>query len=229
MPKVPVTMDRIRTTARDVGVYLPLGVYARARDQITDLNRACIQKTFKGLIDRGQERVRPLEGHIRQRAGRVETDIRSTATTTRKTVKKTAARAKATATKTSGRAKTVARTTAPKMPRVAAPRSASELPITHYGSLTVEEITKQLVGLTQTDLAKVYKYERAHHNRSTILEAIDGKLIDLPIATYDALTVEEINKRLESLSEAELRTLRRYESGTKARATVIEKIDSLLA
>ena len=87
----------------------------------------------------------------------------------------------------------------------------------------------RLKGLTQTDLARVYKYEKAHEERATILDAIDSRLVALPIATYDSLTVEEINGRLDGLSPQELKALRRYESDTKVRSTIIEKIDTLLA
>ncbi len=86
----------------------------------------------------------------------------------------------------------------------------------------------QLKGFTQTELAKVYKFEQANEGRATILDAIDSKLIVLPITTYDALTVDEINSRLERLSQDELKTIRRYENDTKARAGVLDKIDSLL-
>jgi hypothetical protein len=75
----------------------------------------------------------------------------------------------------------------------------------------------------------VYKFEKAHENRSTILEAIESRFVDLPIPTYDDLTVEEIGDRLAALSQDQLKTLRRYENDTKARVTVIEKIDSELS
>ncbi len=107
--------------------------------------------------------------------------------------------------------------------------AAKDLPIPNYGSLTAAEITGKLAGLTQTDLAKVYKYEQSHDNRRTVLDAIEGKLIELPIPTYDALTAEEIIARLDNLSKDDLKTIHRYESATKSRSTVMEKIDSLLA
>jgi hypothetical protein len=52
--------------------------------------------------------------------------------------------------------------------------------------------------------------------------------VDLPIATYDALTVDEITSRIDGLSQSELKTIRRYEKDTKARATVLEKIEAAL-
>ncbi|MPZ68442.1 MAG: hypothetical protein GEU71_02820 [Actinobacteria bacterium] len=123
----------------------------------------------------------------------------------------------------------VAAQVAPKMPRVAAPADAKGLPISGYEQLTVGEIRARLNGLTQTDLAKVYKYERANQNRSTVLETIESKFIELPMPTYDALTVDEIGARLDGLTEKELSALRRYEADTKARATILERMDAKLA
>lgn len=65
------------------------------------------------------------------------------------------------------------------MPRIAAPVSSSGLAIAKYDDLTVGEIKARLTGLTQTDLAKVYKYERSQ-NPSTVLGTIVGKLVELP-------------------------------------------------
>lgn len=211
------SLGAIREKALEVGVYLPLGLYSKVRDEISDLDTRQIRKTFEGLIERGEDRMEPVERLVRRRTRQAETKAgevqRDVTRTTRKTTK---------------RARAAAGTVAPKLPRVAAPKKASELPIKGYASLTAGEITSQLQGLTQTELAKVYKFERAHENRSTILEAIEPKFVGLPIATYDALTVEEIVDRLENLETDELKTIRRYENDTKKRVTIVEKIDSLI-
>lgn len=247
MARNPVTVDRIRGGVSDVvgkavdaTVYLPLGIYDRARDQLTELDATRVRETFNGLIgdfiDRGEDRVQPLERRLRREGRKLEAGVNETVSdvkrTTRK-VKKTTARAKkttrTTAKKGTARASAGASNAEPKLPRVTAPRTTGELPIASYGKLTAEEIAQRLTGLTQTELAKVYKYEKAHENRATILNSVEGKLVDLPIPTYDALTVDEITRRLESLNDSELRTIKSYESGTKRRATVIEKIDAQLA
>ena len=219
MPKITERIDDVRSRAVELGVYLPLGAYSRVRDEIADvtISRTRIRKLFEDLIDRGQDRLQPLERVVRRRSS----DAQDTA-------KKAAGEAQKVARKTSKRATAASANVAPKLPRVAAPKSASELPIQGYQSLTAADIVARLHGLTQTDLARVYKFEQAHEGRSTILEAIDSRLIDLPISTYDALTVDEIISRIESLSKPELRTLRRYEADTKGRSTLLEKIDSLL-
>ena len=217
MPNITDRIDVVRSRAVELGLYLPLGAYARVRDQLTDLNRTRISKLFDDLIDRGQDRLQPLERAVRRRGAEAQDGAKKVADDAQKAVRKTSKRATA-----------ASANVAPKLPRVAAPKNAGELPIQGYGSLTAADVVSRLQGLTQTDLARVYKYEQAHEGRSTILEAIDSRLIDLPIATYDALTVDEIIGRLDGLSKSELRTLRRYEADTKARSTLLEKIDSLL-
>ncbi|HEV2756417.1 MAG TPA: hypothetical protein VG318_11655 [Actinomycetota bacterium] len=218
MPKVTQTVERVRTRAMEVGVYLPLGAYATVRDQITDLNGRRVRKLYDELVDRGQDRIAPVERVVRRRSEQVEDGAAEVAKEVRKTARKASSRATA-----------AADTVAPKLPRVAAPKKASELPIKGYEDLTAAEIVSATKGLTQTELARVYKFERANENRSTVLEAVESRFVELPIPTYDALNVGEITERLEGLSPEELKVVRRYESETKARTTVLDKIDALLA
>ena len=218
MAKMNERIDTVRSRAVEIGVYLPLGAYARVRDEIADLDRKQLRKLFDGLIDRGQQRLEPIEKIVRRRGN----DVQKAAEETTKDARRAASKA-------SKRATAASAQIAPRLPRVAAPRSASELPIAGYKSLTASDIVSRLQGLTQTELAKVYKYEQANDARRTILDAIEAKLVDLPIPTYDALNIEELTPRLENLSKDELKTVRRYESDTKARSTVIERIDSLLS
>ena len=211
------TIDRVRDRAVEFGLYLPLGAYSAVRDEIVDIDSQRIRKLYDGLIDRGQNRVEDAQKVLKTRTRGI-----------RRQAKDTAEDARSTARKATKKASTAASNIAPKLPRVAAPRTASELPIQGYNSLTASEIVTRLKGLTQTELAKVYKFESAHESRQTILDAIDSKLIVLPITTYDALTVDEITTRLERLSQDELKTIKRYENDTKARSTVLEKIDALI-
>ena len=211
------TIDRVRDRALELGVYLPLGAYSAVRDEIVELDGKRVRKLYEGLIDRGQNRIDDAQKILKVRTRGL-----------RRQAKDTAADVQSTTRKATKRATTAANNIAPKLPRVAAPKTASELPIQGYNSLTASEIVTRLKSLTQTELAKVYKFESAHEGRQTILEAIDSKLITLPITTYDALTVDEIATRLERLSEDELKTIRRYENDTKARAGVLDKIDSFL-
>ena len=210
-------MPKITDRALELGLYLPLGAYSRAREGLSDLTTARVRKLVDELVDRGEERTQGLTKVVRRRANKVENVAAKTTVKVQREAKKTVKKASAAS----------APATA-KLPRVAAPKTASELPIASYNSLTASEILTELKGLTQTQLAKVYKFEKANEGRATILEAIDSRLTPLPISTYDALTVEEISGRLGSLNKSQLKTLRRYEADTKNRATVLDKIDALL-
>ena len=216
MPKVTDTVDRVRSRAMELGVYLPLGAYATVRDRITDLSAEHVREVYSDLVGRGQDRLQPVERLVRRRSQQVEERAHEVAADVRKTARKTSARAGA-----------AADTIAPKLPRVAAPKKASELPIKGYADLTAADIVAATRGLTQKELARVYKFERANENRSTVLEAVEARFVELPIPTYDALNVSEIVERLEGLTPEELKAIRRYEADTKARTTVLEKIDAL--
>jgi len=226
-------VDKFVSKAVDATVHLPLGIYDRTREELADVDAKRLRKTFEGLIDdlidRGQDRIQPLERRLKREGRKAEAEVSEAVSdaqrTTRKakqTVKKTTKRAQKSTRKT-------AQQTAAKPQRVAAPRTASELPIASYGSLTADEIVSRLSGLTQTDLSKVYKYEKGHESRATVLDAIDSKLVTLPIPNYDEQNADEIVERLATLDESELKTIKRYESTTKMRSTVLEKIDSLLS
>jgi hypothetical protein len=82
--------------------------------------------------------------------------------------------------------------------------------------------------LTQTDLARLYGYERAHQDRTIVVEAIEARILDLPIPAYDSLKAPEIMRRLDGLDADDLELLQKYESATKRRSTVISRIESLL-
>lgn len=210
-------MPKITDRAVELGLYLPLGAYSRAREGLSDLTPARVRKLVDELVERGETRTQAVTKVVRRRANKAEAVAEKTTAKVQKQAKKTVKKASAATTPATS-----------KMPRVAAPKTASELPIASYNSLTASEILTELKGLTQTQLAKVYKFEKANEGRATILEAIDSRLTPLPIATYDALTVEEINGRLENLNESQLKTLRRYEAETKNRATILDKIETLL-
>jgi len=211
------SLGTIRDRALEFGVYLPLGAYSKVRDELSELNSRRIRKAFDGLIERGEDRMEPVERLVRRRTRQAEDKIEDVQREVAKTARKTTKRATA-----------AADAVAPKLPRVAAPKKASDLAIKSYASLTASEIVSELPGLTQTELARVYKWERSHENRRTILDAIESKFVELPIPTYDALTVEEINDRLDKLEVNELKAIRRYEADSKGRVTILDKIDSLI-
>lgn len=230
-------VDKFVSKAVDATVHLPLGIYDRTREELADVDAKRLRKTFERLmedfIDRGQDRVQPLERRLKREGRKAEAELseavdeaQRTTRTVKKAAKKTTKGAPKTTQKTAR--KTVERTTEAKPQRISAPRTASELPIESYGSLTADEIVSRLSGLTQTDLSKVYKFEKAHENRATVLNAIEGKFVTLPIPAYDSLIADEIVDRLDKLDASELKTIKSYEGATKKRSTVLEKIDSRL-
>lgn len=212
-----VDLSKARDRALEAGVYVPLGVYSKMRDQISDLDAGKLRRAYEDLVARGEKRAQPLERMIKRRAGDVEVRAGDAANDMRRGVRKAEARSRA-----AGAA------VAPKMPRVAAPRRASELPLKSYDELTADEVLSKTRGLTQTDMAKVYKYEKNNESRSTVLEGLEARFVELPLPTYDALTVDEIADRLDAFDDDALRKLLAYEKDTKARSTVIEGIEAKL-
>lgn len=212
------TIETARERALEVGVYLPLGAFATVRDEIADIDRPKIRRTYNKLVKTGQARVEPLERRLRRETNKISRKAKEAGRTARTETRRTTRKATA-----------ATNTVAPKLPRVAAPKTASELPIQGYNDLTASEVISQTRGLTQTELAKVYKFEKANQDRASILEALESRFVELPIPTYDALTVDEIVERLDKQSESELKTIRRYEQDTKARQTVLDRIESRLS
>jgi hypothetical protein len=199
---VVAPLNRLKTSAVRIGVYLPLGAVARLQAELTQLNRARVGRLVDDLIDRGAQRLGSSEGPPRRPAlSANDNKVRASSTG-------------------SNQAFESARVTIPDDPR--------RLPIQSYDSLGVEEIGNRLDGLTQTDLARLYGYERAHQDRTAMVDAIEARILDLPIPAYDALKASEILRRLDGLDAEELELLQTYESATKRRSTVISKIESLL-
>ena len=60
------------------------------------------------------------------------------------------------------------------------------------------------------------------------LRLVESEFVGFPIAGYDDLNVREIGDRLDSLSAAEIRTVREYEKRNKNRETLIEQFDRKL-
>jgi len=115
------------------------------------------------------------------------------------------------------------------VPGTTAPADATALPIVGYDKLSAEDIGKRLDGLKQSDLAAVYKFEKANKKRKSVLSAIDGRLVDLPLPLYDSMALPTIIDALNGLTVEQLQTVREYETRTENRLPVIERIDELLA
>jgi ferritin-like metal-binding protein YciE len=132
-------------------------------------------------------------------------------------------------TKTAASAKRTARR-ARKVPGVAraegqvkgAVASEADLPIARYDTLTAEEITGKLPGLSQIDLAKIEAYERKNQNRTTILNRATSLRSDEPWAGYDELTAAEVIAVLSEGDDDRAKDVRSYEPAHKDRAGVLK-------
>jgi hypothetical protein len=121
------------------------------------------------------------------------------------------------------------RETAERMPGVdrlqGAPEGAliaeDELPIADYRRLSTRMILGRLPYLSQTDLATVGAYERAHADRSAVLSRIADLLGPEPWPGYDSMNAGEIRKRLADAEEGLTRRVLEYERRHQARSTIL--------
>jgi ferritin-like metal-binding protein YciE len=97
-----------------------------------------------------------------------------------------------------------------------------DLAIPRYDSLTAEEITSKLAGLSQIDLAKIDSYERKNQNRTTILSRVTSLRGDEPWAGYDELTASEVQSVLGEGDDERANQVRTYERAHKNRAGVLK-------
>lgn len=200
------TVKKIRTVALDLGVYLPVGAAMKARDTL--LSRDQLAQTYRSLVERGRDGLATA-------VDRTESNLER--------AKDQAERARAEA---RGRTMTAVRVTGA---RAGVPPAEEQLPIKGYSELTAQKVIAELPKLGQDDLRLIQAYERANQNRTSVQQAIDARLVDLPIDGYDRLTAEEIADELSGLSDDDLRTVREYERRGPARKTILDRIESLLA
>ena len=86
--------------------------------------------------------------------------------------------------------------------------------VTRQGLRVAEEATEH----TEQVLRKTEKATRQAELKAAVLGALKS-------ANYDELTVDEISKRLDGLSNEQLRKVREFEEHNKNRETLIEQID----
>jgi hypothetical protein len=74
-----------------------------------------------------------------------------------------------------------------------------------------------------------YAWQATHEAQKSATSGITASVNGgFPIAGYDELSVEEISKRLESLSAAQIKQVRDYERRTKNRKSLMEQFDRKL-
>jgi hypothetical protein len=250
--KVTAPLNRLTTRAMRLGVYLPVGVLLRLRAELAGLDRARVERLLDDLIGRGAERLGTPEALDRRDGRRTDLtdgdaldltddeashrrDGQRTDLTDGDALDLTDSEASdrrdgdhPSPTRWKKRVTPRSSSSALESARVTIPEDPNDLPISSYDSLESSDVEDRLEALTQTDLAQVYGYERAHRDRPTVINAIEARIVDLPIPAYDSLKVAEILRRLGALDAEELEVLGAYEGRTKNRSTVVSQIESLL-
>ena len=110
----------------------------------------------------------------------------------------------------------------------ASPDDDDQLPIPGYGQLRSKQISDQLSELSQVELAKVETYERAHGNRSAVLEKLRYMRGTEPLPGYDELTPEQIAAALAGANAKTVRAVRDYERKFQRRRAVLDEATRVL-
>jgi hypothetical protein len=103
-----------------------------------------------------------------------------------------------------------------------AAKAALEAPIAGYDDLTADELVAKLPEQSQVTLAAVAAYEKAHDNRTTVLERVSALTGSEPAPGYDELNADEAQKLVTSGDATLAAAVRDYERRHKSRSSVLE-------
>jgi hypothetical protein len=95
------------------------------------------------------------------------------------------------------------------------------LSVDKYDSLTVDEITERLPGLSQRQLHQIEGYETRNKARIGVLSRIEELRGAEPWAGYDEMTVDEILPRLRTASRSKRAEVAEHEQRHKRRRTIV--------
>ncbi|WP_027006547.1 DUF892 family protein [Conexibacter woesei] len=203
--------DAAATEALEIATYTALEHLARATgdDETADM-AASIRADEQRMLERILREIPRLTGAVTAAEvdGDSSFDIGSTGAA--EAVKRTATQAR--------RVPGVARAEGEVKGALA---SEEDLAIAGYDRLTVAQITAQLDGLSQIDLAKVDAYERKNQDRTGITERIAKLRGDEPWPGYDELTAAEIKAVLDEGDDERGQRVRSYERDHKNRSSVL--------
>jgi hypothetical protein len=104
---------------------------------------------------------------------------------------------------------------------------ANTLAIERYDRLAVWKLLRRLPTLSQTEMAAVETYERAHGQRVPVLRKLRYLRCDEPLAGYDALSPDEISAALKDADLASIDRVRAYERRLRNRDSVLVEIERL--
>jgi hypothetical protein len=95
-------------------------------------------------------------------------------------------------------------------------------PIARYDALTAAEVVGRLRALTQSELAKVERYEKRGEGRQTILKRVASLREKEPWRGYDSATVKEVRERLARAKADRVTAVRDYERRHRNRTGVMD-------
>ena len=229
--------DSCAAEAQEIATYTALSRLARiAGDRKTEQLAQSVLADEQRMLDRLIREIPRLTEAVARAEFEGEGSYDVTETGAADAVREVGKTAKRTARRSTGQAKRSARQ-ARKVPGVAraegtvkgAVASESDLAISGYDSLSVDEIVGKLAELSQVDLAKVNAYERKNQNRSTVTSRIDSLQADEPWAGYDELAVDEVRAVLAEGDDTRIKAVRTYERKHKNRAGVLQATDRQLS
>jgi hypothetical protein len=174
-------------------------LYTQALRFQVDATRDLVE-TYAGLGSQTTERTAEATTEVARETGRAaQRATRRTATATRRATK---------------RAKPVA--------KAITKAATAEPPIAGYDDLTADELVAKLPEQSQVTLAAVAAYEKAHDNRTTVLERVSALTGSEPAPGYDELNADEAQKLVTSGDATLAAAVRDYERRHKSRSSVLE-------
>ena len=102
------------------------------------------------------------------------------------------------------------------------------VPISGYDQLDDKEVGDRLAQLSQVELGAVETYERAHGNRSAVLEKLRFMRGTEPLPGYDTLTTEQIAEALSGADAETVKAVRDYERKFQRRRSVLDEAARVL-
>jgi ferritin-like metal-binding protein YciE len=222
--------DACATEALEIATYTAIERLARSvgDDETADLAQRILADE-ETMLARVLREIPKLTDAVVRAEVKGDPSYDITTTGAADTAREAGASAQKAARKTSAATKRTARK-ARKVPGVAqvegqvkgAVASEQDLAIANYDTLTAEEITNKLTGLSQIDLARIDSYERRNQDRTTVLSRVSSLRGSEPWPGYDELTTTEVQAVLSEGDDERVKAVRAYERSHKNRAGVIK-------
>ena len=96
--------------------------------------------------------------------------------------------------------------------------------VDRYADLGERDAVAELGQLNQAELTVVEEYERAHRDRSAVINKLRYLRQPEPLPGYDALDGKDVTAALADADVPTLKAVREYERKMQARATVLQEV-----